>query len=424
MQEVMPALQGGLEQVVGAIPAILNALLLLILAWVVAIVVKVIFQKGLTKAGVPALLVKSKIAKTKESGGNILKSLGKALYYLVFLLFLPSILDALNMTSVAEPISNMISTFLNFLPNLIGAAFIFVIGFFVARLVRDLARNFLESLQVDKLFASSDTKQPGTEKGVRETRFGSTTSGTSTTDISISSILANVVFALILIPIAIVALETLNIQSITVPATDVLNTVLNMIPNIFVAIALVAIGYFLAKFVSNLLTDLLKRAGISSLFRQMGISESQQPSFDLAEAIGKIVHVLIILFFTVEALNVLQLEVLNQFGTAIIAYLPLALSSIIIIGIGLLAATWISNLIVRYSGQQLTATIAKYAIILFAVFMTLSQLGFAPTIVNIGFLLILGAFSIAFAISFGIGGRAFAARTLERFEEKMKKDKE
>ncbi|UAL47938.1 hypothetical protein K7887_02925 [Sutcliffiella horikoshii] len=41
---------------------------------------------------------------------------------------------------------------------------------------------------------------------------------------------------------------------------------------------------------------------------------------------------------------------------------------------------------------------------------------------NIGFLLILGALSIAFAISFGIGDRDFAKRNLERFEKKIEKD--
>lgn len=51
--------------------------------------------------------------------------------------------------------------------------------------------------------------------------------------------------------------------------------------------------------------------------------------------------------------------------------------------------------------------------------MTLDQLQFAKTIVNIGFLLILGGLMVAFAISFGIGGREFAKSQLAKLESKL-----
>ena len=51
--------------------------------------------------------------------------------------------------------------------------------------------------------------------------------------------------------------------------------------------------------------------------------------------------------------------------------------------------------------------------------MTLSQLGFAKSIVNIAFIIILAGLAIAFAISFGLGGREFASRCLTKLEEKL-----
>lgn len=59
----------------------------------------------------------------------------------------------------------------------------------------------------------------------------------------------------------------------------------------------------------------------------------------------------------------------NVIGTAIIGYVPLLLSGMIIIGVGI-----------------------------FAIFMTLGQIKFASTIVNIAFLLVLGGLSVAFGI--------------------------
>src|SRR5699024_516033 len=135
-----------------------------------------------------------------------------------------------------------------------------------------------------------------------------------------------------------------------------------------------------------------------------------------------IVQIVIILFMTVEALRVLKLDVLNTIGYAVIAYLPLLISGFIIIGVGILAGYLVENLINKYANSPFAAAITKYMIIVFAVFMTLEQIKFASNIVNIAFLLVLGGLSVAFALSFGLGGREFAKRQLEKFENKVEED--
>ncbi|QGS69087.1 hypothetical protein CV093_14055 [Oceanobacillus sp. 143] len=62
------------------------------------------------------------------------------------------------------------------------------------------------------------------------------------------------------------------------------------------------------------------------------------------------------------------------------------------------------------------ASFAKYAIIALSVFMALTQLGIAPSIVNAAFILILGGLSLAFGLAFGLGGKDFAAKYLRKFE--------
>ena len=151
-------------------------------------------------------------------------------------------------------------------------------------------------------------------------------------------------------------------------------------------------------------------------------SDGDIPRFNLAKIIGNIVKAVIILFVTVEALSILQLNVLNTIGYSIIAYLPLIISGLIIIGLGLLGGYFVESLINRYSKSPYTAAIAKYMIIVFAVFMTLEQIKFASSIVNIAFLLILGGLSVAFALSFGLGERDFAGRQLKKFEDKVEKE--
>ncbi|MEN0642224.1 mechanosensitive ion channel [Alkalicoccobacillus gibsonii] len=406
MNGVTNSFRNMFDQIVSNIPNVVYALLLLLLAFAVATIVKGILEKGLKKLGVQRLLAKGRLVPTEEKGLDTLKSLATIAYYLVFILFIPSILDALNMNSVSQPISSMMQKLLAFLPNLFAAAIILTIGIIVIRFVRNLVYNLLNGLQIDRFFNKiyiGKQEQPPKE--------------------TLSTILSNIVMFVLLVPVITIALEALNIQMISQPIVSVLDRVIGMIPNIFVAIVLVIVGYYLARFVSGLLVSLLNRTGINSIYGYFGFRPTSDgtPRFQLSEILGQIVKVLIILFFTVEALNVLRLNVLNQIGNSIIVYLPMLVSALLILGLGLVAANLLQQLIARYTGSSFSANIVKYVIILFAVFMTLDQLGFATSIVNLAFLLILGSLAVAFAIAFGIGGREFAKRQLTKFESKLER---
>ena len=63
----------------------------------------------------------------------------------------------------------------------------------------------------------------------------------------------------------------------------------------------------------------------------------------------------------------------------------------IILALGLIGGNLISKLINKSTGNAMLAEIVKYLVIIVSVFMTLDQLNFAQSIVNVAFLLILGA---------------------------------
>lgn len=277
---------------------------------------------------------------------------------------------------------------------------------FVAKIIRDIAYNFLSTLNIDKWY---DKLAIESEKG--------TTAERQTT---LSRILSNVLYGIILIPVITMALETLQIETLTMPIVSMLNSIITMVPNIFVAIILILIGYYIAKYVGQILTALLNRIGIHKIYSWTEKnSETNIPRIDLALVIGNIVRAIIMLFITVEALNVLKLEVLNNIGTAIILYIPLLVSGLLIIILGTLAGYFVESIIVKHVNSPISGKIAKYIIIVFAIFMTLEQIKFASTIVNTAFLLVLGSLAVAFAVAFGIGGRDFARRQLDKLDRSI-----
>lgn len=395
-----------LNNMLAYIPDILKALLLLVVAFVVAFIFKKIVEKFLLKVNMDEHLSKGTQPPDIESGKEKVESIAKIVYFLVFLLFLPSILDAIGMRSVSMPITNMMNNLLGFIPNIIGAGIIFFIGYFIAKILRDLTETVLRTINIDKYY---NKIMPNEDKApeVKNKHV-------------IADVLSKVVFVVVLIPIITVALETLRIESLTGPIVLILNKVLMMIPNIFVAVILIVFGYYISKFVGKLLESLLSSVGIENIYSWADKKiDTDIPRLDLSKIIGNIVQFLIMLFITVEALGVLKLDVLNSIGYSIISYIPLILSGLLIIGLGVFGGYFVEGLIKKYANNTFSAMIAKYMIIVFSIFMTLEQIKFASTIVNIAFLLILGGLSVAFALSFGLGGREFAKRQLEKLEKKV-----
>ena len=110
--------------------------------------------------------------------------------------------------------------------------------------------------------------------------------------------------------------------------------------------------------------------------------------------------------------------------TAIVAYLPLVVKSAIIVAVAFIGASLLESFITKNAPKATAvAKIAKVAIFTVAGFMILSQLEIASTIVNTAFVIALAAIAVSFALAFGLGGRDFAKKTLDRVDEKIEQSK-
>ena len=173
----------------------------------------------------------------------------------------------------------------------------------------------------------------------------------------------------------------------------------------------------MAKLVKELLKPLLKKTKLDSFVEKAGLNIEK---ISIANILVNIIYVVIVVFFSVESIKILNLEVLTKIGEQIIAYLPYALSAAITILLAYLLGSWVETALVKnFNVSKATALISKIVIIVIGAFITMYQLGIAPEMVNAAFIIVLGAFGVAFAISFGMGGREFAAHTMKKFEQKL-----
>ncbi len=386
------------------IPAIIGGILLILIAWIVAVLVRKAVSKGLRAVRLPGRFVKWNIAETEDQAETTIDTIAQILYYIVWVLFLPGIFDTFGLTSIATPIRDMTANALGFLPSIIGAIIIMIVAVVVARLVKQLVYSLVKTVNIDKYVAKFT---------------GNKTADGQTAD-TIANVLSYVAYIVVFIPIAVVALETLGISSITTPIIGVLNSVASAIPNILVAVILLGVGFAIAKVIGELVQNLLAGTGLNNLFnRETGAATK---NINVSEIIGQVVAVVIGLFFTVEALNVLNLAILNTVGAAIIAYLPNVLIALIILGLGIFGGRFVGDLVNKATQSKWVGAIIKGVFVVFSVFMALDQLNFANNIVNMAFLFIIGGLSVAFALSFGLGGRDFAKKQLEKLDKKIEEE--
>ena len=390
------------NKIYSALPGLLGAALLLVIALFMAFLAKKLTTKGLDKVEFDSKLQKWGMAKNDEESNIFIETIGSLVYFVTTLLFTPFIFTGLNLSGVADPIIIMLNKFWDFIPNLLVSVMIIIIGSYLCKFIKKLSRNLFEGIDVDRWYRKLIGQQE-TAEFVTETRL--------------ADVLSSIIYVLIYIPIITVALQILGVSTISDPIVSVLNQIVSVIPNVLAAVVLVIIGNFIAKLVADLIESMLKTSGIDKYSQYLNFKG--ETSILISNVSAQIIQAVLMIFFMVEAISVLQLDVLNSIGNSIIAYLPAVVSSVIILAVGIIGGNVLATFLAKVSGSKLFGEFIRYGVIIFAVFMTLDQLKFAQTIVNTSFTMLLGAFAVAFALAFGLGGRDFAAKQLEKADRAL-----
>lgn len=388
-----------IDSVTGALPSILVGIIILIIAYIIASLVKKFVVNLLKKGNLKDKLVSAN-ADANEAN-KMVNLLGNIAFLLIFVLFLPAIFSKLGLEAIASPFATATGFILEFLPKLIAAIVILYIGFFVAQIVREVVAALLVKVGVDSFI----------QKSLNADKQG----------VKLSDVIANIVYAFIIVPLIIVALDLVGLQVISEPARQIINDFLSYVPKIFVAGLLIAFGLYIARLVSNLVNNALVSLNVDGNYEKLGLKSTVK----LSDILAKIVYAILVVIFFVEALNVLNLQILQNIGSTIISYLPALISAAIIMFGAYLLGNFVEHKVVeRNSDNKMLGLVSKVVIIAFGLFMTLSQLGFAKNIVEYAFIIVVGALAVAFALSFGLGGREFAKKKLEELDAKKLEDKD
>lgn len=179
------------------------------------------------------------------------------------------------------------------------------------------------------------------------------------------------------------------------------------------------IGVLLDKVVAQIISTLkidnaLKRAKLDELLHKAG--------FELNSGVflGGLVKWFIIVAFLIASLDVLGLSGVTAFLTSIVTYIPQVIVAVLILLASALIAEAVQRLVVgaaqaaNISNASFTGLIAKWAIWIFAILVSLSQLGIAQPLIQTLFTGVVVAIALSLGLAFGLGGQEEASKLIER----------
>lgn len=376
------------------LPKVLGAILVIIIGFMIAKIIKKLVERVLKGTSID-----EKIAAKLQTNFRIDKFIAKLFYYIVVIYTLLVGLSILGVEGVLQPLEAMLNQFTGYLPNILGAGIIGFAGYMIASIVSEMTG-----------FLSARLEGMGEKIGFNAGSF------------DLSKIVKQIVFIIVFVPILIIALDTLKMDAISKPATEMLGSLLGAIPKIIAAVILLAVFYIVGKYVISIVTDLLKNLGVDNLASNLGL-QSVLGNNSLSGIIGKFAMFFIMFTGVIAAADKLELGQVEGILNDIFHIAGKVFFGMIILIGGLGVSKIATKMLENSSSSGVFVPVVKFAIIGIFLAFALHTMGIAESIVNLAFGLTLGAIAVAFALSFGLGGREAAGKQMEKFFDNINKKK-
>ena len=194
-------------------------------------------------------------------------------------------------------------------------------------------------------------------------------------------------------------------------------------------ILLFVVGWIIARVIEKTaakifrlikLEEISEKAGIEDFLLRGGVR------FTTSTLLAKLIYWFVMFTFTLAILNSIGLQTASELFNKMILYIPNVIVAFMVLLFGTLFAkfgqtasfAYLSN--IGVSGAEMMSMLLKYIILIFVFSMALEQLNIGGQILVSAFQIAFGALCLALALAFGLGGREWAGKILERFYNNSK----
>lgn len=175
-------------------------------------------------------------------------SLTKIIKQLVFILiFIPILIvaiDALKMEAISKPATEMFQTLLNAIPNIIAAALLIGVFYFVGKYVVTILKELLTNMNVDSLAQNMGL-------------------GNVIGNVSLVNVIGNIAFFFLMFTGIISAADKLEMSTVS----DILNNVFNISGRVFFGLIILLAGSYISTLAGNALSNSASNAWMAPVVR-------------------------------------------------------------------------------------------------------------------------------------------------------------
>ena len=231
------------------LPNLIGAALLLFLGYIIAKIAQNATSATLRAVNVDGFAARTGVTDATGSKGSIANALGTLAFVFIMIFFILGALDALNIEEISRPLSGMLQSFLDFIPELISAAVVLALAMFIGRFVSNFIKGFLPTLGFDNSVNTLMAIDDG--QGLR---------------FSPSAVAGNLAFLIIAVLGLTAAIDILGIEFLS----DAFGQIVAFGGQLLQAAILIMIGVFLANFISRIMAGVISPR-IAEVFRYVAI---------------------------------------------------------------------------------------------------------------------------------------------------------
>lgn len=220
-------------------------------------------------------------------------------------------------------------------------------------------------------------------------------------------------------------------QAITDSLIDLWIRFINFLPALIGALLVFFIGWFIAIALGKFVTQVLRTLKVDQALDSAGLKntlEKANISGTASGFLGAMVKWFLVIVFLVAASDILSLNQISVFLNNVLNYIPQLVIAVVILLVAVLFSKFVGNVIqasvkaASLNHGSFLSTVAKWAIMVFAILAALEQLGVAPGLIRTLFTGIIALIALAGGLAFGLGGKDMAASYLEKLRRDIKEN--
>jgi len=303
----------------------------------------------------------------------------------------------MDWSSVIQSFQNFFGTIIGYLPNILAALVLLLLAWILAKVLRAGTRRLMRASGIDKRLGKGKDPQDESQYPVAQ--------GAGT-----------VVFWVVWILFILAILQVLGVGGLFDSIVVIFERIFAAIPHIIGAAVILAIFYFVGRLLAKLATKALTKIRFDELPVKLGLAKKPiKGAGSPSNVVGYTIMVFMMLFGIIMAADLLGFTAVRELIAVLTQFLGLVILGVVIIGIGILVANFVANILRAAGRSESMISLVKISIIVLSIVLGIRAMGFADDLILLGFGLALGAAALAAAIAFGLGGREVAGELLARW---------